>query len=67
MCALHVHVAVGGAERTLAVYNGLREELPLLAALAANAPLYGGRETGLASVRPKIAEATATAGNPAGP
>lgn len=56
VCALQVHVAVGGAERTLAVYNGLREQLPLLAALAANAPVYEGRDTGLASVRPKIAE-----------
>lgn len=56
VCALQVHVAVGGAERTLAVYNGLREQLPLLAALAANAPFYGGRDTGLASVRPKINE-----------
>ena len=54
VCALQVHVAVGGAERTLAVYNALREELPLLAALAANAPLRGGRDTGLASVRPAI-------------
>jgi carboxylate-amine ligase len=56
VCALQVHVAVGGAERTLAVYNALRERLPLLAALAANAPFYEGRDTGLASVRPKIAE-----------
>jgi glutamate---cysteine ligase / carboxylate-amine ligase len=56
VCALQVHVAVGGAERTLAVYNALREQLPLLAALAANAPVYEGRDTGLASVRPKIAE-----------
>jgi glutamate---cysteine ligase / carboxylate-amine ligase len=56
VCALQVHVAVGGAGRTLAVYNGLREHLPLLAALAANAPFYEGRDTGLASVRPKIAE-----------
>src|SRR5690606_24185398 len=54
VCALQVHVAVGGAERTLAVYNALRSELPLLAALAANAPLYGGADTGLASVRPAI-------------
>jgi glutamate---cysteine ligase / carboxylate-amine ligase len=54
VCALQVHVAVGGAERTLAVYNALRAELPLLAALAANAPLYGGRDTGMASVRPAI-------------
>ena len=56
VCALQVHVAVGGAQRTLAVYNGLREQLPLLAALAANAPFYEGRDTGLASVRPKICE-----------
>lgn len=54
VCALQVHVAVGGAQRTLAVYNALRAELPALAALAANAPLYGGRDTGLASVRPAI-------------
>jgi carboxylate-amine ligase len=47
-------VAVGGARRTLAVYNALREELPALAALAANAPLHGGQDTGLASVRPLI-------------
>jgi len=54
--ALQVHVAVGGAERTLAVYNALRSYLPLLAALAANAPFYEGRDCGLASVRPKLAE-----------
>ena len=56
VCALQVHVAVGGADRSLAVYNGLRPWLPLVAALAANAPLHAGRDTGLASVRPKIAE-----------
>jgi carboxylate-amine ligase len=55
VCALQVHVAVGGADRTLSTYNALREELPLLAALAANAPVYEGRDTGLASVRPLIA------------
>jgi carboxylate-amine ligase len=55
VCALHVHVAVGGAERTLAVYNGLRDELPALAALAANAPLRDGADSGLASVRPIVA------------
>jgi carboxylate-amine ligase len=54
VCALQIHVAVGGAERTLAVYNALREDLPALAALAANAPLRAGRDTGLASVRPAI-------------
>ena len=53
---LHVHVRVSGAERALAVYNALRSQLPLVAALAANAPLYDGADTGLASVRPKISE-----------
>jgi glutamate---cysteine ligase / carboxylate-amine ligase len=52
---LHVHVAIAGAERALAVYNALRSYLPLLAALAANAPFYEGRDSGLASVRSRIA------------
>ena len=52
--ALQVHVAVRGADRALAVYTALRGELPLVAALAANAPLLAGRDTGLASVRPQI-------------
>lgn len=51
---LHVHVAVRGADRALAVYNALRSYLPPLAALAANAPFYEGQDTGLASVRPRL-------------
>ena len=47
---------MGGHARTLAVYNALRSHLPELAALAANAPYYAGRDTGLASVRPKICD-----------
>jgi carboxylate-amine ligase len=54
VCALQVHVAVGSAEATLRVYNALRAYLPELAALAANAPFYAGRDTGYASVRPLI-------------
>ena len=53
---LHVHVAVRPSELALAVYNALRGHLPLIAALAANAPYYAGEDTGLASVRPKISE-----------
>lgn len=52
--ALQVHVALGSAERSLAVYNALRSHLPELAALAANAPFLAGRDTGFASVRPLI-------------
>jgi carboxylate-amine ligase len=53
---LQVHVAVRGHERALAVYNGLRNHLPELLALAANAPFYLGEDTGLATVRPKLCE-----------
>jgi carboxylate-amine ligase len=56
VCAFQVHVAVGGASRSLAVYNALRSFLPELGALAANAPYYEGVDTGLASIRPKISE-----------
>ena len=56
VCAFQVHVAVGGASRSLAVYNALRSYLPELGALAANAPYFEGRDTGLASIRPKISE-----------
>jgi carboxylate-amine ligase len=51
---LHVHVAIPGAERALAAYNALRSYLPDIAALAANAPFYEGRDSGLASVRSRI-------------
>ncbi|MHB8694963.1 MAG: carboxylate-amine ligase [Solirubrobacteraceae bacterium] len=56
VASLHVHVAVPGVDRSLAVFNALRCYLPELAALAANAPFYAGRDTGLATVRPKINE-----------
>jgi glutamate---cysteine ligase / carboxylate-amine ligase len=64
VCALQVHVAVGGAERTLAVYNALRSYLPEIAALAAAAPYYEGRDTGLASIRPKISDQLTRQGVP---
>jgi carboxylate-amine ligase len=53
---LQVHVAVRPADRALAVYNGLRDYLPELLALAANSPFYRGADTGLAAVRPKLCE-----------
>jgi carboxylate-amine ligase len=53
---LHVHVAVAGADRSLAVYNAVREHLPALAALGSASPFYEGRDTGLASVRPKVCD-----------
>ena len=61
---LHVHVSLGGADRTLAVYNALRSHLPEIAALAANAPFHAGGDTGLASIRPTIAVNLARQGVP---
>jgi carboxylate-amine ligase len=53
---LQVHVAIRPADTALAVYNGLRNHLPEITALAANAPVYRGRDTGLATIRPKLCE-----------
>jgi carboxylate-amine ligase len=54
---LHVHVAVAGADRALAVYDAMRVYAPLFTALAANAPFVGGQDSGLATVRPMLADA----------
>lgn len=62
--ALQVHVAVGGAERTLAVYNALRSYLPEISALAANSRWHEDRDSEFASVRPKIADALPRQGVP---
>ena len=53
---LHVHVGVRDADRALSVCNALRSHLPELAALAGNGPLHAGQDTGLSSLRPKLAE-----------
>ncbi|MGZ4430091.1 MAG: carboxylate-amine ligase [Gaiellales bacterium] len=54
---VHVHLGIPGADRLLAVYNALRGYMPEVAALAAAAPFLAGRDTGLASIRPKLADA----------
>lgn len=63
-CGLHVHVAVAGADRALAVYNALRSYLPELAALGANSAYIEGRDTGMSSIRPKLNEAFPRSGVP---
>jgi carboxylate-amine ligase len=52
--SLQIHVALGDHRLALAVYNLLREHLPVLAALGAAAPYHGGVDTGMASVRPLV-------------
>jgi carboxylate-amine ligase len=51
VAGLHVHVGMPDAETAIAVFNQLREHLPLLQALAANSPFRHSRDTGLASAR----------------
>jgi carboxylate-amine ligase len=53
-CALHVHVGMPDAETAIHVYNGLREWLPLLQALAANSPFWHGVDSGLATARAQL-------------
>jgi carboxylate-amine ligase len=53
-CALHVHVGMPDAETTIHVYNGLREWLPLLQALAGNSPFWHGVDSGLATARAQL-------------
>lgn len=48
---LHIHVGMPDRDTAIRVFNGLRRELPLLQALAANSPFRHGRDTGLASAR----------------
>jgi glutamate---cysteine ligase / carboxylate-amine ligase len=49
--ALHVHVGMPDPETAIRTFNGLRRDLPLLLALAANSPFRHGRDTCLASAR----------------
>ncbi|WP_051221567.1 carboxylate-amine ligase [Conexibacter woesei] len=53
-CALHVHVGMPDEATAIHVYNGLREWLPLLQALAANSPFWHGVDSGLATSRAQL-------------
>jgi carboxylate-amine ligase len=51
---LHVHVGIAGADRAVAVCNGLRAYLPELLALSASSPFLEGVNTYLHSSRTQI-------------
>ena len=51
---LHVHVGIRGADRAIAVTNGLRNFLPELLALSASSPFVEEVNTGLHSARSQI-------------
>ena len=50
-CALHVHVGMPDPDTAVRVSNALREELPVLYALAGNSPFWHGVDSGFASAR----------------
>ena len=62
--ALHVHVGMPDAEAAIRACNGLRTQLPLLQALAANSPFWHGRDSGMASARAHVFRALAELGDP---
>src|SRR3954447_10172506 len=51
---LHVHVAINGPDRAIAVNNALRNFLPELLALSASSPFVEGVNSGLHSARTQI-------------
>ncbi|CAN5297331.1 glutamate--cysteine ligase [soil metagenome] len=51
---LHVHVAIRGADRAIAVLNGMRNFLPEILALSASSPFVEGVNSGLHSARTQI-------------
>ena len=51
---LHVHVAIHGPDRAIAVCNGLRNYLPELLALSASSPFVENVNSGLHSARTQI-------------
>jgi glutamate---cysteine ligase / carboxylate-amine ligase len=51
---LHVHVAINGLDRAIAVLNGMRNFLPELLALSASSPFVEGVNSGLHSARTQI-------------
>jgi carboxylate-amine ligase len=51
---IHVHVGIRGADRAIAVHDGLRVLLPDLLALSASSPFVENVDTGLHSARTEI-------------
>lgn len=53
LCGLHVHAEVRGVDR-VRLMNRLVPWMPLLLALSASSPFWGGRDTGLVSYRQSL-------------
>jgi carboxylate-amine ligase len=62
--ALHVHVGVPDGETAIRATNALLRHVPILVALSANSPFWNGMDTGFASARVKIRDASPRSGLP---
>jgi carboxylate-amine ligase len=62
--AQHVHVAVPDEEAAIRATNALLRHVPLFVALSANSPFWRGEDTGFASARVKIRDASPRSGLP---
>ena len=62
--ALHVHVGVPDEEAAIQATNALLRHVPILTALGANSPFWNGMDTGFASARVKIRDASPRSGLP---
>jgi carboxylate-amine ligase len=62
--AQHVHVAVPDGEAAIRATNALLRHVPLFVALSANSPFWRGEDTGFASARVKIRDASPRSGLP---
>lgn len=54
ICGQHIHVGMPDEQTAVRAYNGIRTHVPLVNALAANSPFWGGEDSGLASARTVI-------------
>jgi glutamate---cysteine ligase / carboxylate-amine ligase len=62
--ALHVHVGVPDPELAMLAADRIRAHLPLILAVSANSPYWGGRDSGMASFRTPLFQAFPRAGIP---
>jgi len=62
--ALHVHVGVPDEEAAICATNALLRHVPVFVALSANSPFWNGMDTGFASARVKIRDASPRSGLP---
>ncbi|HEV2092917.1 MAG TPA: glutamate--cysteine ligase [Rubrobacter sp.] len=62
--ALHIHVGVPDEEAAIQATNALLRHVPILTALSANSPFWHGMDTGFASARVKVRDASPRSGLP---